>query len=152
MRADSLVLRGLLAALVAWPLALQAAPAADPFTGEWEFQGARPDPTTGNEEYLRIRLKLQDDGVVCGIFLSGWQGGRRIVEGFLRGKARGNRIDEVTYDAGWADVAGHGAGRIRLRNGKLEWQVTRPYSTDYMIRKAVLERADAMLEEPPPCR
>ena len=109
MRADSPACRGLLAVLIALPLALHAAPAADPFTGEWEFQGDKPDPTTGNEEYLRIRLKLQDDGVVCGIFLSGWQGGRRIVEGFLRGKARGNRIDEVTYDAGWAHVAGHGA-------------------------------------------
>lgn len=144
----------MLAALLTLPLAVQAAkPANDPFTGEWEFQGDKPDPTTGNEEYLRMRLKLQADGVVCGIFLSGWQGGKRVVQGFMRGKAQGSRINDVTYDAGWEKVTGQGRGRLALRNGRLEWQVTRPFApADFMLRKAVLERGEPILGEPPPCR
>ncbi len=144
----------MLAALLACSVAAQpVAPAKDAFTGEWEWQGDKPDPATGNEEYLRMRLQLQSDGVVCGIFLSGWQGGKRVVQGFMRGKAQGNRIDDVTYDAGWEKVVGQGRGRLALRNGRLEWQVTRPFApADYMVRKASLERGDSMLGEPPPCR
>ena len=75
------------------------------------------------------------------------------LQGFLRGKVQGNRVDEVTYDAGWEKVTGQGRGRLTLRSGKLEWQVTRPFApADYMVRKAVLERGESMLEEPPPCR
>lgn len=127
--------------------------AGSPLSGEWEYQGGRPDPATGNEEYLRIRLKVQDDGIACGIFLSGWKGGQRIVQGFLRGRVRAGRIDDVTYDAGWEQVVGQGKGRLVLRKDKLEWQVTRAFApADYMVRKAVLERGEAMLDEPPPCR
>jgi hypothetical protein len=143
----------LVAVALAVPLLAHAATPRDAITGEWEFQADKPDPATGNEEYLRMRLKLQDDGVVCGIFLSGWQGGKNIVQGFLRGRLRGDRIDEVTYDAGWNQLVGQGRGRLVLRKDrKLEWQVTRPFTTDFMVRKAVLERGEAMLEEPPACR